>query len=438
MPSIKAQTTFTTNLLKADSATIQYTKTDSLRSVTVNTDTMHILKDAFIHQDMKINGDAIVQGKVVVNGSIVFDTSGFALKNAVMTTTAGNINLLYAGALPNNPGDPGEPIELDVCTNTVIVSPGHESASGFVATSIGPGRNSGLAIYAAPWGVGNGFIECQGTSDALLVNYFCGKDIYLGTGNGNPTTGHKSKIYTGEFVNMKKHVEIGDPVYGTGNDPTNINLESTSHTEPFSYSLLRSAIHTGIANIRARTYSINTSQLSVFNTNTGSTDPIYAYNGRYTFAVYGDGRTVIRRLNTTQPLLSIGKFTSGSNTDVGVERFKVYADGKTIIGSEKVIGTHSDALLQVAGKIASKSLYVLKPTTWADNVFKDKNKLMSLEEIEKFIHTHHHLPDIPSEKEILEKGYDVNEMNTLLLKKIEELYLIVIQQQKEIDKLKGK
>jgi hypothetical protein len=275
---------------------------------------MHILKDAFIHQDMKISGDAIVQGKVVVNGSIVFDTSGFALKNAVMTTTAGNINLLYAGALPNNPGGPGEPIELDVCTNTVIVSPGHESASGFVATSIGHGRNSGLAMYAAPWGVGAGFIECQGTSDALLVNYFCGKDIYLGTGDGNPTTGHKSKIYTGEFVNMKKHVEIGDPGYGTGNDPTNINLESTAHE--------------GIANIRAKTYSVHFPQLSVFNTNAGSTYPLYAYNGRNTFAVYGDGRTVIRSLNTTQPLLSIGKFTSGSNTDVGVERFKVYADGK--------------------------------------------------------------------------------------------------------------
>jgi hypothetical protein len=112
--------------------------------------------------------------------------------------------------------------------------------------------------------------------------------------------------------------------------------------------------------------------------------------------------------------------------------------GKTIIGLEKVIGMHSDALLQVAGKIASKSLYVLKPTTWADDVFKGKNKLMSIEEIEKYIQTHHHLPDIPSEKEILEKGYDVNEMNALLLKKIEELYLIVIQQQKEIEKLKGK
>jgi hypothetical protein len=340
-----------------------------------------------------------------------------------MTTTGGNVNLLYAGILRENPIG-SSPIQISECTNTVVVSPNYESASGFVATSVGPGRNSGILMYAAPWGVGNGFIECQGTSDALLINYFCGKDIYIGTGPGNPVTGHKSKVYTGEFVHMMKHLEIGDPVWGSGNDPANVNVEST--------------LHNGEANIRAKTYSIYTPQLSVFNTNDGTSGPGVAYNGRYTFVVYGDGRTVIRSLNTTQPLLSIGKFTSGSNTDVGVERFKVYADGKTIIGSEKVIGTHSDALLQVAGKIASKSLYVLKPTTWADNVFKDKNKLMSLEEIEKFIHTNHHLPDIPSEKEILEKGYDVNEMNVLLLKKIEELYLIVIQQQKEIEKLKGK
>jgi hypothetical protein len=44
-----------------------------------------------------------------------------------------------------------------------------------------------------------------------------------------------------------------------------------------------------------------------------------------------------------------------------------------------------------------------------------------------FIKTHKHLPEIPSEKDVTKNGYDVHEMNRLLLKKIEELYLIVIK-----------
>jgi hypothetical protein len=117
--------------------------------------------------------------------------------------------------------------------------------------------------------------------------------------------------------------------------------------------------------------------------------------------------------------------------------FMVMGDGRTYIGKEKVVGTHSDALLQVAGKAAAKSFYVLKPTTRADEVFENK-EIPHIKEIENFIKTHKHLPEIPSEKDVTENGYDVHEMNRLLLKKIEELYLIVIEQGKEIDELKKK
>jgi len=92
----------------------------------------------------------------------------------------------------------------------------------------------------------------------------------------------------------------------------------------------------------------------------------------------------------------------------GKERFVVYADGKTIIGDQQVQGTHSDAILQVAGKAAAKSFYVLKPTTWADEVFENKT-IPDIKEIENFIKKHKHLPEIPSENEITENGYDVHE-----------------------------
>lgn len=57
-------------------------------------------------------------------------------------------------------------------------------------------------------------------------------------------------------------------------------------------------------------------------------------------------------------------------------------------------------------------------------------------DIELFYKTNHHLPEIPSEKEITENGIDVAEMNTLLLKKVEELTIYLVEQQKQINELK--
>ena len=63
---------------------------------------------------------------------------------------------------------------------------------------------------------------------------------------------------------------------------------------------------------------------------------------------------------------------------------------------------------------------------------------MPLKEVEKYYTTNKHLPGIPSETEVKEKGYDVNEMNTILLKKIEELTLYVVNLEKEMHALKTK
>ena len=56
---------------------------------------------------------------------------------------------------------------------------------------------------------------------------------------------------------------------------------------------------------------------------------------------------------------------------------------------------------------------------------------MPLEEVEKHIKKNKHLPDIPSEKEILENGVGLGEMQSKLLQKIEELTLYVIDIKKE-------
>jgi len=62
---------------------------------------------------------------------------------------------------------------------------------------------------------------------------------------------------------------------------------------------------------------------------------------------------------------------------------------------------------------------------------------MPLKELEQYILKNKHLPDVPTQDEISKDGMDVYEMNAVLLKKLEELTLYVIEQQKQIVELEN-
>lgn len=59
---------------------------------------------------------------------------------------------------------------------------------------------------------------------------------------------------------------------------------------------------------------------------------------------------------------------------------------------------------------------------------------MPLKKVEAFIFEHGHLPNIPKAEIIEEDGINVGEMNKLLLEKIEELTLHLIEQEKLLKK----
>lgn len=63
---------------------------------------------------------------------------------------------------------------------------------------------------------------------------------------------------------------------------------------------------------------------------------------------------------------------------------------------------------------------------------------MPLKELEQYILKNKHLPDVPTQDEISKDGMDVYEMNAILLKKVEELTLYIIEQQKQIEQLENK
>ncbi|MDX1653489.1 MAG: hypothetical protein R3277_13405 [Brumimicrobium sp.] len=73
---------------------------------------------------------------------------------------------------------------------------------------------------------------------------------------------------------------------------------------------------------------------------------------------------------------------------------------------------------------------------WADNVFESGYYLMPLNELKQFIAINGHLPEVPTTEEVEENGVDLAQTNALLLKKIEELTLYLLEQKEETETLK--
>ncbi|WP_205940963.1 hypothetical protein [Pedobacter yonginense] len=92
--------------------------------------------------------------------------------------------------------------------------------------------------------------------------------------------------------------------------------------------------------------------------------------------------------------------------------------------------------LSVNGNIRAKEVKV-ETANWPDYVFEDGYKVSSLQQLETYIKTNKHLPEIPSAKEAETNGIDVGEMNKKLLQKVEELTLYLIQKDKEMVELKN-
>jgi len=100
------------------------------------------------------------------------------------------------------------------------------------------------------------------------------------------------------------------------------------------------------------------------------------------------------------------------------------------------IGTTSpQTKLAVNGEIKCKLIEVTLDN-WSDFVFDDDYVLRSLEDVESFIEANNHLPDVPSANEVIENGSDLGEMDAILLRKIEELTLYMIELKKENEELK--
>jgi hypothetical protein len=90
--------------------------------------------------------------------------------------------------------------------------------------------------------------------------------------------------------------------------------------------------------------------------------------------------------------------------------------------------------LAVNGTVSAQKMLIAQTGRWPDYVFSKQYQLPSLTEVENYINQNSHLPGIPAAAEVEKKGLDVAGNQAALLKKIEELTLYIIEQEKTIQK----
>lgn len=142
------------------------------------------------------------------------------------------------------------------------------------------------------------------------------------------------------------------------------------------------------------------------------------------------------KINVAPTPVSISDFVVPRKLDnplISTKNLLVEGDGVHYIANGNLgIGTtNPKERLSVNGKIRAQEVKV-EIANWPDYVFEDGYNPISLAELEKYIKINKHLPEIPNAIEVEKSGIDLGEMNRLLLKKIEELTIILIQKEKRM------
>ncbi len=102
-------------------------------------------------------------------------------------------------------------------------------------------------------------------------------------------------------------------------------------------------------------------------------------------------------------------------------------NGNGFVGIGTVSPQHE---LAVDGTVQAKEVIV--ETGWSDFVFEDGYALRSLQEVESHIEEHGHLPDVPSAAVVESQGLSVGEAQKIMMQKIEELTLYMIEKDKQL------
>ena len=140
--------------------------------------------------------------------------------------------------------------------------------------------------------------------------------------------------------------------------------------------------------------------------------------------ITGDAQRPVKIYNTS---LLVGYTSSGAS----------YGSNNAYISGQVGIGTTSVPIgyvLGINGGAIATSFTIMAYGSWPDYVFKPSYHLTPLSEVKTYVDLNHHLPEIPSEKEIATNGLNLGDIDRLLTKKVEELTLYLIDKDKQLAK----
>jgi len=181
----------------------------------------------------------------------------------------------------------------------------------------------------------------------------------------------------------------------------------------------------------------NTVSLFRRSTNSAGISIVADWPGLYFNSYYDGGTRVMTtgyaglvNFNPTSGYLTFNVSpTSGANAGAIVttpEAMFVHNDGSVSIGT--AVNAYK---LNVCGTVRATEVRV--STGWCDYVFADDYNLRPLSEVESFIKENKHLPDVTKGSIIESEGLEVGKTSAEMIRKIEELTLYIIQQQKRMD-----
>ncbi len=131
----------------------------------------------------------------------------------------------------------------------------------------------------------------------------------------------------------------------------------------------------------------------------------------------------------TDSTVNIATFDNGDSSLVTISK-----DGKVLIGTTNLSQAGSNILAVNGGAIFTKATVKLN-TNWPDFVFEEKYGLLPIAQLEEYIKVNKHLPNVPAASQVTKDGIDLGGNQALLLQKIEELTLYIIEQNKKIELL---